>query len=237
MRILSIGNSFSTDATFYVHEIARGEGVDIETTNLYIGGCTLEAHWRHMISNGPVYIKEVNGTAKDGYFSLLNVIAEEKWDYITLQQASHKSTDYSTYQPFLNRLCEKIKEKSPQSELVIHQTWAYKEGSERLCSLMGYSSKKEMQDDIINAYKLAINETGISKMIPCGRVFQEIWEAGLKGLHRDDFHASMLIGRYFLGCIWYLYFIGNFWNLEGYCPEGLDIEMQKWIRSYCARAV
>ena len=34
INILSIGNSFSQDAQRYIHDLARSEGVSIETANL-----------------------------------------------------------------------------------------------------------------------------------------------------------------------------------------------------------
>ena len=50
MQILSIGNSFSSDATRYLHRIAKAAGDDITTVNLYIGGCPLSRHYRNMLS-------------------------------------------------------------------------------------------------------------------------------------------------------------------------------------------
>ena len=45
MKILSIGNSFSQDAQRYLHRLAKNEGVDMKTVNLYIGGCPLRSHY------------------------------------------------------------------------------------------------------------------------------------------------------------------------------------------------
>lgn len=47
-QILSIGNSFSQDAQRYLHELAKSEGMDLQTVNLYIGGCSLERHFRNL---------------------------------------------------------------------------------------------------------------------------------------------------------------------------------------------
>ena len=48
IHVLSIGNSFSQDAHRYLHDVARNEGVVLETANLYVGGCPLERHFRNM---------------------------------------------------------------------------------------------------------------------------------------------------------------------------------------------
>ena len=39
MKVLAIGNSFSNDAMRYLHGIAKADGVDMKTVNLFIGGC------------------------------------------------------------------------------------------------------------------------------------------------------------------------------------------------------
>ena len=44
MKVLAIGNSFSEDATRYLHDIAKADGVALEVANLYIGGCPLDRH-------------------------------------------------------------------------------------------------------------------------------------------------------------------------------------------------
>ena len=44
IKILAIGNSFSQDATHYLHQIAAADHVDMKVVNLYIGGCPLTKH-------------------------------------------------------------------------------------------------------------------------------------------------------------------------------------------------
>ena len=41
MKVLAIGNSFSQDATRYLHQIAKANQFDLKVVNLYIGGCSL----------------------------------------------------------------------------------------------------------------------------------------------------------------------------------------------------
>ena len=45
LRILAIGNSFSTDSMQYLYQIAKNAGVEeIVLGNLYYGGCSLDEH-------------------------------------------------------------------------------------------------------------------------------------------------------------------------------------------------
>jgi len=67
MNILSIGNSFSQDAQRYLHRIARADGVDLYTCNLYIGGCPLSRHYQNMLADSRAYELEVNGE-RTGFF-------------------------------------------------------------------------------------------------------------------------------------------------------------------------
>ena len=60
MNILAIGNSFSQDATRYLHGIARADGVTLEVVNLYIGGCSLERHYRNMMADTRAYELQYN---------------------------------------------------------------------------------------------------------------------------------------------------------------------------------
>ena len=52
LRILAVGNSFSEDATYYLHQILEIAGVENQVVNLYIGGCSLEKHWRNIEKKG-----------------------------------------------------------------------------------------------------------------------------------------------------------------------------------------
>ena len=56
MKVLSIGNSFSQDAHKWLHKLAENNGVDLETVNLYIGGCSLETHWKNAKENNAYVI-------------------------------------------------------------------------------------------------------------------------------------------------------------------------------------
>ena len=61
MKILSIGNSFSQDAQRYLHRLAKNEGVDMKTVNLYIGGCPLRSHYLNILDDTVAYEFQFNG--------------------------------------------------------------------------------------------------------------------------------------------------------------------------------
>lgn len=208
MKILSIGNSFSQDATRYLHQIAASCGIEIQTENLYIGGCPLKLHYQNIIDNVPDYELWVNGENTDKKVSILAQLQKENWDYITLQQASRFSVDYSTYQPYLNELVRFIKSHCPAAKLVIHQTWAYEDDSQMLFDV-GYKTGAEMFADVKAAYEKAAADVQPFSMIPSGELFRKLLDSGIEKIHRDTFHASLGLGRYALALLWYRFFTGN----------------------------
>ena len=125
MNILAIGNSFSQDATRYLHDLAKAAGKDLTVINLYIGGCSLSRHYRNMLSGERAYQLECNGHRTGFMVSLSEALLNRDWDYITVQQASHDSTQYETYQPFFCDLYKVVKEVCPNAKFYIHKTWAY----------------------------------------------------------------------------------------------------------------
>ena len=203
MNILAIGNSFSQDATRYLYDIALADNLQLKVVNLYIGGCSLEMHWTNIENHSNSYSYELNGKATGQMISIKDTLMSDKWDYITMQQVSHQSVNYATYQPYLSNLSDYIKQYAPQAQQIIHQTWAYEEGSERLTVELGYSDQVDMFFDLKLAYEKASKDLGGLKIIPSGEAFQIAIKTGIKNLHRDGFHASLGIGRYLLGAVWY----------------------------------
>ena len=57
MKILAIGNSFSQDATRYLHQIAKADNYDLTVVNLYIGGCSMETHWNNIEKNNYYHLQ------------------------------------------------------------------------------------------------------------------------------------------------------------------------------------
>ena len=114
VRILAVGNSFSEDAIEQnLHEIAQAAGITAVVGNLYIPGCSLERHIECSKSQAPAYrYRKTNAKGimtEAAKCRLDSALADERWDYISVQQASHFSGDYSTYQPYLEQLVAYIK--------------------------------------------------------------------------------------------------------------------------------
>ncbi|HBA49459.1 MAG TPA: hypothetical protein DCZ91_17020 [Lachnospiraceae bacterium] len=209
VQVLSIGNSFSQDAHRYLHALAKSEGVDLQTVNLYIGGCSLEKHFRNLKGDKREYTLGVNGHSAEGFMTgIREALTARNWDIVTLQQASHESYREETYQPYLNVLAAFIRDYCPKARLFLQQTWVYESGSERIRQ-HGFETYDEMFGKVMGCYDRAAEETGADGIIPSGLAFQYALEKGIGRIHRDTFHASFGVGRFLLALVWYGYITGN----------------------------
>ena len=208
MQILSIGNSFSQDATAYLHDLAKRSGKIITTANLFIGGCPIEKHFRNFYSDRADYELQFNGDMTGFRFSIREVLLSRSWDVITIQQASHFSGYYNTYTPYLERLVEEIRSLCPQAKVLLHKTWAYEEGCPRLPNAAHFETAEAMYNALTDAYNKAFTACGFDGMIPSGDVMFRLSKAGIGLVHRDTFHASFGVGRYALAMTWFRYLTG-----------------------------
>ncbi len=108
MKVLAIGNSFSQDATRYLHQIAEADGTDLKVVNLFIGGCSLKRHYFNILNDIKDYDFEFNGENTRIKVSVREALKSDEWDVVTLQQVSNESFNYETYQPYLNELAEYV---------------------------------------------------------------------------------------------------------------------------------
>lgn len=209
MKILCIGNSFSQDATRYLSRIGKAAGTGIKTVNLYIGGCPLKTHYFNILEDQPAYAFEFNGENTGIKVSIKTALMSDEWDVVTLQQVSHQAPRYNTYQPYLNELAAYVRKYAPHTKIYMHQTWAYEDGSDRLCKELGYKKSTEMLEDIKASYLTAAHDINAAGIIPSGEAMMKALENGIGKVHRDTFHASLGAGRYLLGLTWYAYLTGN----------------------------
>ena len=209
MQVLAIGNSFSQDATAYLKRISDCGNENITVVNLFIGGCSLSRHYRNMLSGERVYAMEFNGQNTGFFVSLEEALLSRDWDVITIQQASHFSTKYEYYQPYLDTFAEYIRECCPKAKLYVHETWAYEEASDRLLNFMKYEKRIDMYNDLHSAYVQAASDVNADGFIPSGTLMQRLIENGVTNLHRDTFHATYGVGRYALALLWFKVLTGK----------------------------
>ena len=208
MNLLTIGNSFSCDATRYLHGIARADKKELEIINISIGGCSLERHYRNMLGDKRDYTLLCNGENTGFNVTLKEALLNRNWDVITLQQASPVSAKPESYQPYANALADYIRLHAPKAKILIQQTWAYEKDSDRLFKIAKYETPEAMLNDIVKAYDIMKADIQADGLIPSGELFAQMLEKGIDKIHRDTFHASYGLGRYTLALLWYRMLFG-----------------------------
>lgn len=250
VKILAIGNSFSEDATYYLHALASAGGKQTKVVNLYIGGCSLKTHWENILADAPLYLREENGNCSGPYVSIRQALEEDDWDFIVTQQASHFSGMPESYHPFLEQIVSYIRGLCPSARLLLQETWAYDPDSTHDWFPAYHNSQAEMYDRLKSAYCNAAQSVCVD-LIPSGDVIQYLRErppfnytAGGYSLCRDGFHMSFVHGRFLLAAIWYVRLLGEDILKNPFVPvtdltqdEAADPERLSTIRQAVAKLV
>ena len=235
MKILSIGNSFSCDAQRYLHRLAKHDGVDLKTVNLYIAGCPLHKHYFNMLDDNRSYEFEFNGDKTGIFVTMRQALASDTWDVVTLQQSSNLSGKPDTYTPYIEELAAYVRKYCPKAKIVIHQTWAYEADCERLKKLMIFETNRDMLNALRDAYDRAAKLINADGIIPCGEAMMKALELGMEKIHRDTFHASLGAGRYLLALCWYKTLTGK--DITGNSFDDFDVPVTEQERETVIKAV
>ena len=226
MNILAIGNSFTVDANRYLYEIARKDGVEINVATLYISGCTLDMHFRNMLSEKPAYALYYNGLNTKFDVSIKEALLNRAWDIVTIQQGSHMSFRADSYHPYGEELVSYVRKMAPKAKIIVHQTWAYEQDSKKLLGV-GYADHKDMFADLQAAYQTLCERVNAVGIIPSGQLFQQMLANGFETVHRDTYHATRGAGRYALGLLWYRMLTGADVTGNSFCDFDEEVTAQQ----------
>lgn len=229
LKILALGNSFSTDCTAHLEKMTSGAYI----RNLYIGGCSLERHANNLdnkiadysLQKDGIGLSDVNVTANE-------IIASEAWDIITVQQVSGLSGLYESHYPYLTTVLEHIRTLCPTAKIVWNRTWAYATYSTH-GEFPKYDRDQSKMNTMIDevSHRVA-SENGLD-LIEVGKVIQALREHlppdGTE-LCRDGFHLSLDYGRYAAAYVWAKFF---HLSVGDYLPDGADAERIAEIRRIC----
>jgi hypothetical protein len=186
VRLLTVGNSFSHNATHCLGDIAKAAGNTLVLREVNIGGSSFDVHWKKVeqIESDPNDARGLYASKK----SLKQELAAGKWDFITIQQASIKSHDLTTYQPFAGKLKDYIKKHAPNAEILMHETWEYRVDDSRFSLKTPKSGEPRTQDEmyqlLASAYRTVAKELGL-RLIPVGDAFDAANHDPKWGFHKD----------------------------------------------------
>lgn len=211
LRVLAIGNSFSEDALeSYLSGLAKAGGYKIIIGNLYIGGASLELHWKNARENAAAY--DYRKVGLDGKkkntpkVSIETALGDEKWDFISFQQASPYSGVYESYAPSLPLLMSYVREhlSNPKAQFILHQTWAYAQNSTHAGFAKYGNNQQTMYKAIMKTSKKVYRKYKFNYIVPVGTAIQSARTSVIGDeMCRDGYHLDLNRGRYTASCTWY----------------------------------
>lgn len=173
IKVLGIGNSFTNDANFYRKHLNENDpSHKLDVTIAYIGGCSFEKHVNLAMLNEKHPQEPLGKPYPIGKSmkSLKELLLADQWDAITIQQASNLSDDINSYHPWAKLLFDYVRKYCPDTEIVIHETWADRADNARLTDKN--KTQNEMHKDLKNAYRQIAAELGNLRILPVGDAFQ-----------------------------------------------------------------
>lgn len=267
-KVLMIGNSFSICVLDQMPQCVKSlEGESLDLCSLYIGGCPLKAHnnnakkWEQDNSHRPYYVTWNYGGKANGQDaapakvvvknekgrtqgSIQELLKADKWDVVTVQQASHDSWKPETYSPHGDELIAKIRELAPQAKIMVQETWSYTPFDGRL-KTWGITPD-EMYAKLKPAYAGFAKKHGL-EIIPTGAAVQNFRKAmpsedGITGdpcgdpKGRDKFHLNRE-GNYLQACTWTAAIYGADATKITYAPKFMTAERAAAMRKAAQDAV
>ena len=191
LKVLMIGNSFSICVGKNLPQIVRaGKKHQLELTSTYIGGCPLQLHAEHLLaaekdpSFAPYKVSFRDSSDLRKHSSrpgnVLELLKNNVYDIITIQQASPASWDFDTYYPWADTVISFIRKYNPNAKILIQQTWSYRADSPRLAN-WGFDNC-EMFRRLKKAYAAFAAKTGFD-VIPTGDAVN-LWRTDSKRVYR-----------------------------------------------------
>ena len=252
LKVLMIGNSFSICVLKQMPQVAASAGCPLDLASACIGGCPMEKHLRrieaceldpatnsHYISWN--YVSRENPLVgvvpkdRDGntWGNLVTVLRADKWDVVTIQQASHESWRPESFHPWGDRFVEKIRKYAPQAKIVVQQTWSYSKLDGRIFNPKTKGPGKWGFDQLGMYRRLTANYRELAgkygfDIIPTGLAVQLFRAMALKaedvvGAKRkkdvDSIHLNPR-GEYLQACVWVAKLFGKDVRDIAYAPTG-----------------
>jgi hypothetical protein len=244
IKVLAIGNSFSEDALEnYLYELSTAAGKKIVIGNLYIGGAPLELHLKNAHNNLKAYsYRKINldGVKKTTeQVSIEDALADDNWDYVSLQQASPLSGKYSVIMQSLGDLWTYVfAHVHPDTRLVYHQTWAYQQDSKHEGFTNYDNSQKNMYDSIMSVTSRLEKTGDYAFIVPDGTTIQNARTSSLgETFTRDGYHLNLDYGRFAAALTWYAKLFDLDPTKTDYRPDKVTEKQAKIVKEAAKKAV
>ncbi len=208
IKVLAIGNSFSVDVVEQnLHELAKAEGTTLVIGNLYIGGCGLQKHLSNLRKEKEAYsyrkVDEHGEKTTTPKVSIQQALADEKWDYVMVQQVSGFGGVYASFGRCLPEMMTILRDLTPyKPKFIIMQTWAYQGNSDHQSFSIYNYDQMTMYKALVESYDKVFNDKqyGFHAIVPNGTAIQNGRTVFGDKLTCDGYHLDKRVGRYIGAC-------------------------------------
>jgi len=219
IKVLTVGNSFADNACTFLKQITESvPGCRLEFIKANLGGCSFDRHAK-LIKDC-----EADPTLKpyQKKYTLKELLQQDQWNVVTIQQVSHKSFLPESYHPFADEVVACVKKNASGAEILIHQTWAYGPDSKRI---EGFGiTWRQMNDGLVKCYSDLARHFGGLRLLRSGEAFTESLKANPEidlWNPKDRSHANRE-GCYLAGCVWFAELFGISAEKVTFVPDGMD---------------
>jgi len=228
LKIFALGNSYTVDSMHLLYEVYKAENPDKQVIlgYAYKSGCILAEHVQYMNSGEPAYTYyeiAADGTRSTTYkVTLSEMLLDENWDIITLQQGSTQSGMVESYNSDITKLYNYAKSLLCYTPVYAwNMTWSYPGRTASNAEGFDlYGSQEAMFEKIVDAVKTVImtNES-ITHVMPVGLAVQNArtYYTARKDIHRDAYGHLNDFSRLMAAYVWYC-------ELEGVLLENVKLD-------------
>ena len=245
VKVLSIGNSFSQDVVEqHLFELANAENTTLIIGHLYIGGCSLKKHLANVRGEKAAYSYRKIG--KDGNkvvtpkISIQYALADEKWDYVMVQQVSGLSGVYASFGKYLPEYLATLRSLTPyKPKFLLMQTWAYQSDSDHDSFSIYNYDQMTMYKAVVESYCKVFNDKQYKfhALIPNGTAIQNARTYFGDKMTRDGYHLDKRVARYIGACTMCEVLLGKSVLGNKYKPDWLSDEEARFAQKAAHAAV
>lgn len=236
MNILCVGNSFSRDTVEHIGEIAKNAGMtDFLFANLYIGGCSINRHFRNATENLAEYhySQTTDGAWGEGEtVSIADALKKRKWDIISIQHGTGDKSRYTSEESYINLapLIAYIKEHCENPvKIAFNMAWVADPESKHH-EITSYGGDQLLMYQKLTELTEKVVRPQVDFLSPAGTAIQNLRTCIDKKLTRDNFHLSYDLGRYTAG----LTFLKTLCDLDLekvlWTPDGVSPEEREYAK-------
>jgi hypothetical protein len=227
LKILTIGNSYAIDSMHLLHEVYAAENPDKKVVlgYAYKSGAVLSEHVQCMNEDTAAYTYyevAADGTRKtSSKKTLTEMLRDENWDVVVLQQGSSESGLADTYNNDMTKLRSFAKTNLGYTpKYAWNMTWSYPGRTEaNAAGFDNYGSQEAMFNAIVSAVKTKIfTNSNYTYVMPVGLAVQNArtYYTVRKDIHRDAYGHLNDMSRLMAAYVWYC-------ELEGVTLESLKL--------------